>query len=79
MGRSPIGEVWSGLLVATRGSDEEIASFATGLRRDPMANPRKRRRTRAEEERRRRLIELATLALIVAHDALRLLTDVLNR
>jgi hypothetical protein len=42
-----------------------------------MGNPRRRRRD--EEERRRRLIELATLALIVAHDVLRLVTDLLNR
>jgi hypothetical protein len=40
---------------------------------------KRKKRDWDEEERRRRLIELATWTLIVAHDALRLLGDLLNR
>jgi hypothetical protein len=43
----------------------------------PMGNRPKR--DRDENERQRRLIQLATAALLVAHDVLRLVIDLVNR
>jgi hypothetical protein len=37
------------------------------------------RRSRDEQERQRQLIQLATAALVVAHDVLRLVIDLINR
>jgi hypothetical protein len=37
------------------------------------------RRDRDEKQRQRRLIQLATAALLVAHDVLRLVIDLMNR
>jgi hypothetical protein len=64
-------------LATTQDPEQNLGLLRCEVKGCPMGN--RPRRDRDEKERQRRLIQLATAALLVAHDVLRLVIDLMNR